>query len=261
MDGVNIGMDLNMGMGALSLEDKRIEGSVSVSTLDAKVSMSMEKNSNAITNANGNGNTALSTTSSSISISAVASAFPDPPDEVHLPEPLDLAEVRRLMPPWLRATWFSFVNFSGEETDQILEDEEKQNVISCISNIQDCGISGNINSGNASSGNGNVSRSTHTGAGEGNSNNIYSDITGCKDENGKGLIGSDSYPYKPYCYTTARLIDCADWVNPVSTGKSHLSQRLMFKCIFLYAVDFLFHMEYCIRWIWCSSTILYASLA
>lgn len=44
-------------------------------------------------------------------------SFPDPPLDVAIPQS-DLLlpdEVMALMPPWLRPTWFSFLNFSGEE--------------------------------------------------------------------------------------------------------------------------------------------------
>ena len=50
-------------------------------------------------------------------IAASVGAFPDPPVDVSIPqyEPLSPEEVMRLMPPWLRPTWFAFLNFSGEE--------------------------------------------------------------------------------------------------------------------------------------------------
>ena len=46
--------------------------------------------------------------------------FPDPPLDVALPHPDDLSsdEIHALMPPWLRPTWFAFLNFSGEEYDE-----------------------------------------------------------------------------------------------------------------------------------------------
>ncbi len=84
LDGINI------GMGGLSLEDKH--------SSDSK-------------DKEGSDNNAV------LNTSQVSAAFPDPPLEVGMPDPLDLEEVRRLMPPWLRATWFSFVNFSGEEVE------------------------------------------------------------------------------------------------------------------------------------------------
>jgi serine/threonine protein kinase len=48
------------------------------------------------------------------------SSFPDPPLDVALPqsELLKPEEVMALMPPWLRPTWFSFLNFCGEEYDE-----------------------------------------------------------------------------------------------------------------------------------------------
>jgi len=46
-------------------------------------------------------------------------SFPDPPLDVAIPqsELLQPDEVMALMPPWLRPTWFSFLNFSGEECE------------------------------------------------------------------------------------------------------------------------------------------------
>jgi len=53
--------------------------------------------------------------------SSAMGAFPDPPLDVAIPqsELLQPDEVMSLMPPWLRPTWFSFLNFSGEEYEDL----------------------------------------------------------------------------------------------------------------------------------------------
>eukprot|EP00606_Chrysophyceae_sp_TOSAG23-5_P000870 GSChrysophyteH2.ASY1.ANO1.1086.1 assembled CDS len=53
-------------------------------------------------------------------------SFPDPPLDVTLPasDLLQPEEIMMLMPPWLRPTWFAFLNFSGQEYDDDGDEEE-----------------------------------------------------------------------------------------------------------------------------------------